>query len=334
KVFPELFTETVEPIEKVNPLNSNAIQSQKENPTHNVQNENSPKNFSKSMSENRDTLANNCQLNIISTETSKLPFAPIENSTTSDYSYNYTTKSPPQDVTACLNDILDTINRMNTEKCIALPATSSLLELQDDLLLSTSSSSEESVTQTSTPISNILNLQSPNTSNISSNNNLVQEQLSSPSKSPTVIITSTYQNSKDSSLTCSKIEKESDLSILDFILTNSQESLDGELNNNLSPPPKALLSPTKNKSCLSNNSSSRFHLAAKKGLCLICSKTIAIEDFLQHLYKHKPCPLRAKCFEGFRSCFPPNKIPGKKSRSSTNLQAISSIELTFREKFP
>ncbi|GFU61809.1 hypothetical protein NPIL_466611, partial [Nephila pilipes] len=330
KVFPELFTEKVEPIEKVNPSISNDIQIQKkENPTHDLQYDNSPRIFSKLTSENRDT-----QSDIISLKNSKLPFEPIENSTMSEYSYNNTTKTPPQDVTACLNDILDTISQINTEKCIALPATSSLLELQEDLILSTSSSSEEFASQTSTPISNVFDLQLHPTSNTSSNNNLVQEQLSSPSKSPSIIITSTYQNSKESSLTCSKLEKESDLSILDFILTNSQESLDGELSNNLSPPPKAVLSLTQSKPCLLNKPSSRFHLAAKEGLCLICSKTIATEDLLQHLYKHKPCPLRAKCLEGFRSCFPPNKIPVKKSSSSSNLQAISSIELTFREKFP
>ncbi|GFT67104.1 hypothetical protein NPIL_219931 [Nephila pilipes] len=303
KVFPELFTETVEPMEKVIPQVSNAFQYQKENSIHNFQNDNSQQNFSKSISENRGTLVNNCQLDVIPTETSNLLSEPIETSTKSDHSDNNITNSPPEEPPPPY------WSYKRTYYLAPLP-----------------------LLKNRSPISNILNSQSHHTSNITSNNNLVQEQLSSPINNQTIIITSASKNNKDSSLTCSK--KEKDLSILDLILTNSQESLDGELSNNLSPPPKALLSPTNSKSCHSNNSSSRFHFAAKEGLCLICSNTIVVEDILQHLYKHKPCPLRAKCLEGFRSYFPPNKIPVKKSSSSVKLQEISSIELTFREKFP
>ncbi|GFU12335.1 hypothetical protein NPIL_377371, partial [Nephila pilipes] len=94
---------------------------------------------------------------------------------------------PPEEITACLNDLLDAITHINAKSCNVLPATSSLLVLQEDLLLSTSSSSEDSIIQASTPIPNP---QPHPSSNSNSNNNLVQEQLSSPIFIPNNILTS------------------------------------------------------------------------------------------------------------------------------------------------
>ncbi|GFS45290.1 retrovirus-related Pol polyprotein from type-1 retrotransposable element R2, partial [Nephila pilipes] len=296
KVFPELFSDAVD-------LNKNNLP-----------------NTTKSVPENRETSSSLPE----STET---PAKSANNDIT-------ISNSPPEEITACINELLDSITHINAKSCNVLPATSSLLELQEDLLLNTSSSSEDSVINASTPIPNIPNSQPHLSYKFNSNNSLVQEQLSSPIIIQANILNPASVKNITSSSSCLKKEKEKDISILDLILTNSQESLDGELNNNLSPPPKPVSSPANNNSGHKNNSRTKFLSAAKEGLCMICSKTIILEDLLQHLYQHKPCPLRAKCLEGFRSCFPPNKIPTKKSSSSNKPQEITPIEVTFREKFP
>ncbi|GFT04321.1 hypothetical protein NPIL_433431 [Nephila pilipes] len=125
---------------------------------------------------------------------------------------------------------------------------------------------------------------------------------------------------------------ENEISILDIILTNSQESLDVEVIRNSTSPLKISQESTSNNNPWKDNSIESFHSAAI-GCCKICSKTIKLEHFLQHLYQHKPGPLRAKCLKGFRSAFPPNKLPIKKPTTSRK-QMITTIEQTFREKFP
>ncbi|GFT43841.1 hypothetical protein NPIL_403361 [Nephila pilipes] len=77
----------------------------------------------------------------------------------------------------CLNDLLESVNLVNKDYNIALPATTSLRELQEDLMLSTSS--EESIIeshQASTPINTDPNSPIYLSSIISSIDNLVQEQ--------------------------------------------------------------------------------------------------------------------------------------------------------------
>ncbi|GFS73823.1 c2H2-type domain-containing protein, partial [Nephila pilipes] len=124
-----------------------------------------------------------------------------------------------------------------------------------------------------------------------------------------------------------------EISVLDLILCNSQESLDADFISQHSPPSKissANMSISNTKIIPSSN---QFATAALEGTCLICSKSIDIGELLQHLYKHKPGPLRAKCLMGFRTSFPSHKLPIKVQTKSPP-SPISTIEKKFREKFP
>ncbi|GFT35336.1 hypothetical protein NPIL_255751 [Nephila pilipes] len=312
RVFPELFSDAVEPLERSPAPVSTSIPSQEDclppYSSNNIVSQNSPKsvpNFSKISC----SLTNQAQYHTDSPKNTDLISSP-----------------PPEEITACLNDILNSITHINAKRCTVLPATSSIIELQDDLLLSTSSSSEDSSIHTSTPIQSIPIPQPQLSPNSILYNNLVQEQSSSPIYVQANIIPSTNVENISPSPTC--LKPESDISILDLILTNSQESLEGGLVNNLSPPKISI------NNSFKIDEKPKFYSAAKEGLCLICSKKIILEDLLQHFYRHKPGPLRAKCLEGFRACFPPSKLPFKKLPTSNQPQTITPIEATFREKFP
>ncbi|GFS97339.1 hypothetical protein NPIL_217261, partial [Nephila pilipes] len=316
RVFPELFSDAVESLEKSPAPVSTSFPSQEDclspNSSYKITSQNNPKSVP-NLSKISSSLTEQAQFQTNSPKNT----VPISS-------------PPPEEITACLNDLLNTITHINAKSCTVLPATSSIMELQEDLLLSTSSSSEDSSIHTSTPIPNVPNPQPQLSPNPMLNNNLVQEQSSSPICVQSNFLPSANVENLTSSSTC--LKKETDVSILDLILTNSQESLDGELVNNLSPPAIPISANINNS--FKNDERPNFYSAAKEGLCLICSKKIILEDLLQHLYRHKPCPLRAKCLEGFRACFTPSKLPFKKLTSSNQPQTITPIEATFREKFP
>ncbi|GFT04168.1 hypothetical protein NPIL_540611 [Nephila pilipes] len=165
-MFPELFSDAVESLEKASNQDSISLLPQEDSPSPNSLNKKNIRNTTKSVPEKSKT-SSSLQ------ESTESPAKSANNNVT-------ISNSPPEEITACLNDLLDSITHINVKSCNVLPATSSLLELQEDLLLNTSSSSEDSVIQASTPIPNFPNPQPHLSSNPNSNNNLVQEQLSSP----------------------------------------------------------------------------------------------------------------------------------------------------------
>ncbi|GFS28687.1 hypothetical protein NPIL_154491 [Nephila pilipes] len=120
-------------------------------------------------------------------------------------------------------------------------------------------------------------------------------------------------------------------SVLDLILTNSQEPLELEDCKIAGTPSK--VSPLTSPKQPTQPQENTYAIAASNGQCLLCLKSIDKGNLLQHLYQHKPCPTRAKCLEGFRASFPPDKLP-KKTIATSSPTTITTIEKTFREKFP
>ncbi|GFT57462.1 hypothetical protein NPIL_471441 [Nephila pilipes] len=240
------------------------------------------------------------------------------------------------EVSSCLNDVLESIDHIQDTKNILLPAISSILELEEDLRLSSSSSSENSINenlQTSTPLSNESAIVLHSVSSSPPSNNITQDQGSSSKfsedhginqKDLPVILHNSHNIDR-------KIDKE--ISVLDLILYNSQESLDADFVSQHSPPPKTLSTNIAISTAKNLPSPTQCATAALEGKCLICSKPLNTSELLQHLYKHKSGPLRAKCLTGFRSSFPPHSLP-MRVKSNSPPPSISSIEKKFRENFP
>ncbi|GFU36856.1 hypothetical protein NPIL_42641 [Nephila pilipes] len=120
-------------------------------------------------------------------------------------------------------------------------------------------------------------------------------------------------------------------SVLDLILANSQEPLELEDCRITGTIPK--ISPLTSPKQPTQPQENKYTIAASNGQCLLCLKPIDKVTLLQHLYHHKPSPTRAKCLEGFRASFPPDKLP-KRTIATSSPTTITAIEKTFREKFP
>ncbi|GFT13487.1 hypothetical protein NPIL_524821, partial [Nephila pilipes] len=235
------------------------------------------------------------------------------------------------EISACMNDLLESVIHSQDLNSILLPEISTLAELEDDLQLSSSSSSNNSISEllpTSTPKSAEISIQSVSTS--SPKKNISQDQSSSRLLPTTHAFIKKDSPGNHPNSRNSRIENE--ISILDIILSPSQESLDPEFVSLPSPPKTSLSHPVASNIQISA-SPNHFASAALEGKCLICLQSLPTNDLLQHLYRHKPGPLRAKCLAGFRSSFPPHSLP-KKSNSSSPLPPISTIEMTFRTNFP
>ncbi|GFU23362.1 uncharacterized protein NPIL_259341, partial [Nephila pilipes] len=124
---------------------------------------------------------------------------------------------------------------------------------------------------------------------------------------------------------------EGEESVLDLILTNTQEPLEFEDCRIAGTIPK--ISPLTSPKQPIQSQGNKYTIAASNGQCLLCLKFIDKGTLLQHLYHHKPSPTRAKCLEGFRTSFPPDKLP-KRTIATSSPTTITTIEKTFREKFP
>ncbi|GFT95825.1 hypothetical protein NPIL_354161, partial [Nephila pilipes] len=212
------------------------------------------------------------------------------------------------------------INPIIFSKNTALPS------IDNELLRNSPLSNKFPAISSHQEISPIINIENPIPSKINNDvqlNSFSQNSLSITTSPPEIDIKNSIPTPTDN-----------EISILDIILTNSQESLDTEAVVNSSPP----LEVPHDASNFNNSGNVlpeevSFHSAAAQGFCKICHKTLQLENLLQHLHIHKPGPLRAKCLKGFRSAFPPSKLPKKKPAPSF-AQKISTIEQTFREKFP
>ncbi|GFS81328.1 c2H2-type domain-containing protein, partial [Nephila pilipes] len=237
------------------------------------------------------------------------------------------------EISSCMNDLLESVVHSQVSKSILLPVISTLTELEDDLQLSSSSSSDSSITeilQTSTPLSAENTIQSVSTSPPKKNISQVQGSSGLLSINHELTKKDSPGNLPNSPNPNSRVDN--DISILDIILSHSQESLDTDFVS-LPTPPKTSSTNSVPSNIQIPASPNHFASAALEGQCLICSQALPTSDLLQHLYRHKPGPLRAKCLAGFRSSFPPHSLP-KKINSSSPPPPISTIEMTFRTNFP